>query len=77
MTKRRLIRLIKVLAGSESEIVGNWFIDDQVIDSIQLVDNGFILCIWEGDNEYQIMDEQLSKQQMLDLIEQLEEILRN
>lgn len=74
--KKRLIKLIKVLAEGETEIVGNWFVGDQIIDSIQLVQNGFICCIWEDDKEYQITDEQLTEEQMLDLIEQLEDVLR-
>jgi hypothetical protein len=75
--KERLIRLVEALADGDMEIVVNVFIDDQIIDSIQLTDNGgFICCIWEDDIEYQILSEQLTDAQMLDLIEQLEEILR-
>lgn len=76
--KERLVRLVEALADGEMEIVVNVFIDDQIIDSIQLTDDGgFICCIWEEDREYQIEDDKLTDDQMLDLIEQLEEILRN
>lgn len=76
--KKRLIDLVKALAGDSDEIVVNCFIDDQIIDSIQLLgEDDFIICIWEGDIEYQIDSEQLTKNQILDLIEQLEEVLRN
>ena len=77
MIRKRLYKLVKALAGDDNEIVGNWFIGNQIIDSISIINGEVVMCIWgEDDLEHQIFDNQLSKDQLLDLIEQLEDILK-
>ena len=84
LIRRRLTKLVAVLAGNNhNEIVGNWFIGEspllpqQVIGSIAITPLGLEMSIWEGSVEWIIYDSQLSKEQLLDLIKQLEDILRN
>ena len=77
MIRRRLYKLVKALAGGDNEIVGNWFIGDQIIDSIGIVNGDIVMCVWDDNTEYQIYDSQLTNDQLLDLIEQLEDILKS
>jgi len=69
----RLISLIKALASPYDEIVGEWWLADQVIDSLQLTDDGFVMCVWSGSLEYQIDSDHLTDDGIQELIKQLEE----
>jgi len=74
----RLHNLVSVLASPQSEIIGLWLIGDIYIDSISAYPDGsVILCMWSDSLEYQLDSKDLSDEEVLDLIEQLEQILLN
>ena len=75
--KKRLISLIRVLASPGTEIVGEWWCGDNYIDSIELTTSGFNVNMWSGSLELQLSDEDLTPDDMMELIEQLEQILLN
>lgn len=70
--RERLMKLVKALADPYDEIVGEWHINGQIINSIQLLEDGFVCYIWDNDFEFQIYDDMLTDKNVESLIEQLE-----
>lgn len=77
--KKRLLRLIKVLAAPDNEIVGPFILTNMIIDSLELIDGGkdFIINFWNDGIEYQYSSDTMTFTEYEELIKQLEQILSN
>lgn len=74
----QIIRLIRILADGHNEIVGSYFIDDDMFNTIEVIDaDSFCVNRWEQEYEFQVYSDILYEDQLDQLIKQLEQILLN
>jgi hypothetical protein len=76
--KERIIRLVKILAAPNQELVIDIIISkDIILNSIEVLDDDFRINVWLDDMEFQYDSGQLNDQEMQIIISSLEAILMN
>lgn len=74
----QIIRLIRVLADGHNEIVGSYFIDNDMYNTIEVIDaDAFCLNRWSEEYEFQVYSDSLYEDQLDQILDQLEKILMN